>query len=407
MSAPLNTGSQCGSSSGRGARLVPLAPPAEAEAYTKANKEIDAKLAALRSQIAKIEAPHRDKLRTEYIKKEYPENVQRAVFKPEAERTPGEQLLAAQVLTGGGYGSPAEVDKLMTPEERAQKAELASQIPALEKQRPQPLPMAEIVTDGDWRFAPNGRGDETIGCPKCRIPPADRPNGTFLQEGPGRYEPPPTYFLIRGDPDSKGSLMRPGFLTVATYGNPPVEIPRPDGRTSGRRLALAEWIASPQNPLTARVMVNRVWYHHFGQGIVPTLDNFGKMGEPPTHPELLDWMAVEFMNKGWSIKQLHRLIMTSEAYQMASAFDHGGNLKIDPENEFLWRFRPQRLDAEIIRDNILAVSGGIDLTMGGPAIFPYVPDQILDSEKTKGTWKKQPDGSWKMVRDIFNSDAGM
>ena len=147
------------------------------------------------------------------------------------------------------------------------------------------------------------------------------PTGSFLHTGPGRYEAPPSYFLIRGDPNAKGSLMKPGFVTAATYGNPPTEIPPADGRTSGRRRALAEWLASPQNPLTARVIVNRIWHHHFGRGIVATLDNFGKMGEPPTHPELLDWLAVEFMNRGWSIKQMHRLMMTSEAYQMASAFE--------------------------------------------------------------------------------------
>jgi len=271
----------------------------------------------------------------------------------------------------------------------------------LDKQRPAALPMAEIVTDGDWRFAPLGRGDETIGCPKCRLPPADRPNGTYLHEGPGKYEPPPTHFLIRGDPESKGSLMKPGFITVATYGNPATEIPRPDGRTSGRRLALAEWIGSSQNPLSARVIVNRVWHHHFGRGIVATLDNFGKMGELPTHPELLDWMAVEFMNKGWSIKQLHRLMMTSEAYQMVSAFDHGGNLKNDPDNHLLWRFRPQRLDAETIRDAILATSGGINLKMGGPAIFPYVPEEVLKTEQTKGRWDNQPDGPDVWRRSIY------
>jgi hypothetical protein len=195
--------------------------------------------------------------------------------------------------------------------------------------------------------------------------------------------------------------MKPGFITVATYGNPPTEIPRPDGRTSGRRLALAEWIGSSQNPLTARVIVNRVWSFHFGRGIVATLDNFGKMGELPTHPELLDWMAVEFMNRGWSIKQLHRLMMTSEAYQMASVFDHGGNIGKDPENNLLWRYRPQRLDAETIRDSMLAVSGTINLAAGGPPIFPNVPDQILDTEKTKGTWNNQPDGPAVWRRSIY------
>jgi hypothetical protein len=379
---------------------VPLGPRAEVEAYTKANKDIDAKVAALRDRIAKIEAPSREKVRAEYIKKEYPPNVQAAVFKPEAERTPGEQLLATQVLTGGG-GTIIEVEKLMSPDELAQTKELRAQVSALQKQRPKPLPMAEIITDGDWRFTPNGRGDETIGCPKCRLPPADRPNGTFLPEGPERYEPPPTYFLVRGDPESHGSLMKPGFVGVATYGNPPTEIPRPDGRTSGRRLALAEWLGSQQNPLTARVAVNRVWSHHFGRGIVATLDNFGKMGELPTNQELLDWMAVEFMNRGWSFKQLHRLIMTSEAYQMSAAFDHGGNVTKDPENDLLWRFRAQRLDAETIRDTMLAVSGNINLAMGGPAVFPNVPDAILDTEKTKGTWRNEPEGPNAWRRSIY------
>jgi hypothetical protein len=222
-----------------------------------------------------------------------------------------------------------------------------------------------------------------------------------LHEGPARYVTPPSYFLIRGDPNSKGSLMKPGFITVATVGNPPTELPPSDGRTSGRRRALAEWIGSRENPLTARVMVNRVWYHHFGRGIVASVDNFGKMGEPPTHPELLDWMAVEFMNRGWSLKQLHRLMMTSEAYQMASAFDHGGNLKIDPENRGLWRFRPQRLDAETIRDSMLATSGGIDLTIGGRPIFPYMSDDILETAKGKGRWANTPDGPAVWRRSLY------
>ena len=125
------------------------------------------------------------------------------------------------------------------------------------------------------------------------------------------------------------------------------------------------------------------------------------MGERPTHPELLDWLAVEFMNKGWSLKQLHRLMMTSEAYQMVSAFDHGGNVKQDPENLLLWRYRPQRLDAETIRDNILAASGGIDLKMGGTPIFPHVPEDILKTEMVKGTWENQPDGPAVWRRSIY------
>ena len=380
----------------------PLVPSrAEAEAYLKKNKDVDARIEALRKKISAIEKPYRDVLRAAYIKKEYPENVQRAVFKPEAERTPGDQLLATQVLTGGGGGSPAEIAKMMTPEELAQRKELTSQIAVIEKERPKVPPMAEIITDGDWRFAPMGRGDETIGCPKCRLPPPDRPNGTYLQEGPGKYEPPPTHFLIRGDPESRGSLMKPAFLSVALHGEHPTEIPRPDGRTSGRRLAFAEWLGSTDNPLTARVIVNRVWHHHFGRGIVSTLDNFGKMGDQPTHPELLDYLAVEFMKRGWSMKQLHRFMMTSEAYQMASVFDHGGNVKTDPENQLLWRYRPQRLDAETIRDTMLSVAGNMNLTMGGLAFFPNVPKEILATEQTKGRWDIQPDGPATWRRSVY------
>ena len=121
--------------------------------------------------------------------------------------------------------------------------------------------------------------------------------------------------------------MQPGFIEVITYGTPPTVMPRPDGRTSGRRLALARWIGSPQNPLTARVIVNRLWQKHFGRGIVATLENFGKMGEAPTHPELLDWLAVEFMKRGWSIKQINKLMMMSDAYQMASSFERRRQLR--------------------------------------------------------------------------------
>ena len=111
------------------------------------------------------------------------------------------------------------------------------------------------------------------------------------------------------------------------------------------------------------------------------------MGEQPTHPELLDWLAVEFMKRGWSLKQLHRLIMTSEAYQMASVFDHGGNVTKDPMNQLLWRYRPQRLDAETIRDTILAVSGSLDLQDGRARRYSRTcAKEILDTEKTKGTW---------------------
>ena len=257
---------------------VPLAPRAEAEAYQAKNDEINAKLAALKAAIAAIEKPHRDTLELEQIRTRFAAHIYRAAAKPERERTPGEKLLAIQVYEAVNVPA-AQLDKVMSAAEVARKRELTAQIKALEAQRPAPLPMAEIATDGDHRFSPLGEGDDTVSCPKCRIPPPFP--GSYLHKD-GKYQVPPSYFLIRGDPESRGSLMKPGFIGVITYGNPPTEIPRPDGNTSGRRLALAQWIGSQQNPLTARVIVNRLWQKHFGRGIVATLENFGKMGGQPT-----------------------------------------------------------------------------------------------------------------------------
>ena len=376
----------------------PLLDRDAAAVYRAKNADIDRWQQPLRDQITEIERPHRERLLIELIRERFPENVQQAALKPEAERTAGEQLLAAQVLSLNPLRQ--RLTDALSAVEAAQRSELAAQIVTLEEQRPPAPAMAEIVADGDYRFAPDGPGDQIIGCPECRIPP-DEP-GTFLHEEDGpRYEVPPSYFLIRGDPLSPGSEMSPGFLTVATFGDPPTAIPRPDGRTSGRRLALARWITSRDNPLTARVAVNRVWHHHFGRGIVRTLDNLGKMGDPPTHPELLDWLSVEFMDRGWSLKELHRLLMTSEAYQMASSHDHAASSTADPDNQLLWRYRPQRLEAEALRDSIMMLSGGIDLTVGGPPIFPYVPDEILKASGEKGYWENHPDGPDVWRRSVY------
>ena len=144
-----------------------------------------------------------------------------------------------------------------------------------------------------------------------------------------------------------------------------------------------------------------MWHHHFGRGIVRTLDNLGKMGDAPTHPELLDWLAVEFVDRGWSIKEMHRLLMTSEAYQMASAVDNDTNLSADVDNQWLWRYRGQRLEAEVVRDAIMTVSGGIDLTVGGEPIFPYIPQDILDASQGKGIWLNQPDGPDVWRRSVY------
>ena len=126
------------------------------------------------------------------------------------------------------------------------------------------------------------------------------------------------------------------------------------------------------------------------------------MGTPPTHPELLDWLAVEFMHRGWSIKEMHRLIMTSQAYQMTSVFEDAENAVNDPQNQLLWRYRLQRLEAEILRDAVMMVSGGLDLTVGGPPVFPYIPEEILRSSPAPfGRWDNQPDGPHAWRRSVY------
>ena len=161
--------------------------------------------------------------------------------------------------------------------------------------------------------------------------------------------------------------------------------------------------SSPENPLTARVMVNRIWQHHFGEGIVRTPSNFGKMGERPSHPELLDWLAVEFVERGWSLKAMHRLMLTSEAYQMASD-DIAANVAIDPENRLFWRMPRQRLEAEIIRDEILAVAGTLDRTLGGPDVFPYIDPDLFEAS-SKRNWPGKPDddpSTWRRSLYVFS-----
>jgi hypothetical protein len=173
---------------------------------------------------------------------------------------------------------------------------------------------------------------------------------------------------IRGLVHNKGPVAERGFLQVATVG----PMPKIPADQSGR-LQLAEWVASPDNPLTARVMVNRVWYHLFGRGIVSSLDNFGSTGSTPSNPELLDHLATRFVEENWSVKKLIREIMLSRAYQMSSQINPkdavtAANLKADTENTLFWHQNRQRLDAEAIRDTILLVSGRLDLTPGGPGM---------------------------------------
>lgn len=182
-------------------------------------------------------------------------------------------------------------------------------------------------------------------------------------------EPEATHLLYRGDPMMERDEVTPGAPDVVLAG---LALPA-DAPEQSRRVKLAEWLTDPRNPLTARVMVNRLWQHHFGHGIVDTPGDFGAMGTRPTHPELLDWLAAEFMRQGWRMKALHREILLSETYQQTSAPNPQG-LAADADARLLWRFPPSRLEAEPIRDSILAVSGALDLSMGGPGYDAFKPN---------------------------------
>jgi hypothetical protein len=203
---------------------------------------------------------------------------------------------------------------------------------------------------------------------------------------------PSTYVLVRGEWDRPGEVVEPGFLSAITGNSDPapLELDRYHRHpTRGRRVTLARWIASADNPLTARVMVNRLWQHHFGRGIVETTSDFGKNGSPPSHPELLDWLATQFVQEKWSIKAMHRLMLTSNAYRQSSQSQDPQAEKADPDNRLLWKFNRQRLEGEAIRDSVLAVSGRLNSEGGGPPVFPPLPKGLDEAQKVQGinTWE--------------------
>ncbi len=218
--------------------------------------------------------------------------------------------------------------------------------------------------------------------------PAALPQALCARERGTSVEP--TYVLSRGNAHAQGEEVQPGFPSVLAP--PPAVIPPPDknAKSSGRRRVLADWLASDKNPLVARVMVNRIWQHHFGRGIVRSSNDFGSVGERPTHPELLDWLASEFVKRGWRLKEMHKLIMLSSAYQMSSAGNPEGLAK-DANNDLFWRFDMRRLEAEEVRDSILAVNGKLNLKMGGPGVYPTIPEAVMQGQSRPGDgWGKSP-----------------
>jgi hypothetical protein len=227
--------------------------------------------------------------------------------------------------------------------------------------------------------------------------------------------PPATHLLKRGNHETPGREVTPAFLQCLSNGDTAVRIPAgvPAG-SSGRRLALAQWITAPNSRasgLLARVMVNRLWQHLFGEGIVPSPENFGKSGEPPSHPELLEWLGSEFARTGWRIKPMLKLMITSTAYRQASrvpqavAAGQADPQQVDPGNKLLWKMRLRRLEAEAIRDSILAVSGQLDPAVGGPPILSKAHADgrvVIDDKQLPSPTARNRRSVYLLFRRTFN-----
>jgi uncharacterized protein DUF1553/uncharacterized protein DUF1549 len=334
----------------RAADDVLLVPQPQAELHRARFAEWEAQTRDVRERIAAVEAPKRQEIERELIEK-YPEAIQAAIKKPGDERTPIEWQMFHKAKTyldpkSHAYvASSRIVGGQLKGETRKQWDALQAELKTFDRLNPGELPMATAIVDAN-RTAPT------------------------------------TFTLYGGAYDAPVDEVQPGFLTILDSKPAAIE-PLPAGvESTGRRATLARWLVNPSNPLTARVMVNRIWHYHFGRGLAASPSNFGISGERPTNPALLDWMAAEFARSGWSMKAMHRLIMRSSVYQQSSAWRAEAG-KIDSGNRLWWRFPRQRLEGEVIRDSALAVAGVLNTTFGGPSVFPDVPPGM----ESRGGWK--------------------
>ncbi len=318
----------------------------------------EGKTSSIRTQLATLEEPVRKRF-FESRKGRFPKEVQEAIETVPAKRTSLQWLLYHKALpqlemTEGDVASGVNSEKA---EVKSRWKELRKQLDSFRNLKPDPLPLGQGITD--------------VGA-----------------------EVPKTFLLAGGLMNKPLEEVQPGFLSTITTESP--QISAPNNESSGRRTALANWLASPQNPLTARVIVNRVWQGHFGRGIVGTPSDFGQTGERPTHPELLDWLTSEFIRNGWSLKKLHRLILTSKAYQQSADYNPKA-AKADSENRLLWRFRRQRMTGEVLRDTLLSVSGELSLQRGGESVMPPLPADVT----TRGYWKDSTNPKESNRRSIY------
>ena len=344
-----------------------LAPKAKIEQYNQKLTEWDEKTKEIRAEMAKLEEPARKAIIKEYVDK-YPPEIQDVLTKAPAQRSAMDwQMFYKASLyldpTSPQYLAPAAACAAkLKGDQKKRYDELKQELASYDSLKPADLPKCQAIID--------------------------------VSENA-----PPTHVLRVGVYDAFMAEVQPGFL-IALSSQQPQIVPRPDIHSTGRRTALANWLASKDNPLTARVMLNRLWQHHFGDGLVRTAGDFGVQGELPSHPELLDWLAMEFMSPSdgstpWSMKHIHRLILTSATYQLSTAVDEK-TLRADPEDRLLSHYPRHRLEGEVIRDAALAVSGLLDPKMGGPSVMPELPTGLNGHG-----WKATADATERNRRSIY------
>jgi hypothetical protein len=340
---------------------IPMLAAAESKQFEARKAVWNEKTKPIRDQIAMLLEPQRQKILKEFFDK-YPAEIQAAITKAPAARSPFEWQMYAKAKPYLEIDDD-QASKALKGADRAKYAALQTDL---------------------QKFAD--------------IDPGELPVGIGMHDL--NSQSPATHRLNGGSWDAPAEEVQPGFLSIVNASAPKI-VPLPN--STGRRTALANWLASADNPLTARVMVNRLWSYHFGQGIAPAPSDFGIMGGRPSHPELLDWLASEFTRTGWDMKRMQKLMVMSNTYRESSAFIES-SAKEDPRDKLLWRFPRERLEGEVIRDSALMVSGLLNDKVGGPSIFPELP---AGAGKPRGGWKvsSEPDQNRRSVYIFIRRNA--
>lgn len=344
----------------------------EIAAYHARYAEWEGRLKVAKDQLDRVYAPIRDSLRRLKINALQISEAEKELLRAPIRAENAEQSALLEKYKDQIGVEEAEVVRSLEPDSAARASAIRELIDSIELEKPQSPPLALALTDS-------------------------------------ASTPSDTYFLARGDPAAKREKMPLGFLSVLPGASSDrfrwTKIRPESATTTYQRTALARWLTDVDEGagrLTARVIVNRLWHHHFGQGIVRTTSDFGTQGDAPSHPELLDWLATELVQHGWNLKYIHKLMVMSDAYQRNSAYDPDCAAR-DPDNRLLWRRTPQRLEAEIIRDATLAVTGCLNLRMYGPGVFPFMPPDAIATGSTAKWPKDAKDGpdTWRRTVYVF------